>query len=77
MRNYPDKDCNACFDKYCECECNTCLNTRERNKYLSVNELIGLNLGNALSKIGIKDDSSKKKNQTNNQTLDTSSKLLK
>lgn len=40
-------NCPACFDKYCECKCATCIEARERNSKLSEHELKILNLQSA------------------------------
>lgn len=48
MRLNKDKDCRACFAKYCDCECKTCKAAFERNNKLSPTELILENLESAL-----------------------------
>jgi len=54
MRNREDgKDCNACYMSNCSCECKTCTDVRERNRKLSPNELIQLNLEDAVTKATI------------------------
>lgn len=36
--------CEACYAKDCDCECTTCVSSKERNNALSPEELFNLNM---------------------------------
>lgn len=51
MKRLVNENCVACYAKDCDCECDTCLAARERNRLTDSKELHLMNIENAMSKL--------------------------